>query len=215
MPRSQWNPDRSRFLSRSEIASVLFDLERRSRRSPSSRMNRVIFRLATCCGLRASEIAGIRLRDLQLGISRPQILIPDSVGKGSKGRSVPLWWDAATLADLRDWKEERRSAHGAKPSDPFVCALSKGALGNSIDRTAIRRRFLNACKALGAERLSNLTVHDGRHSFITHALAGGRPLPDVRDAAGHSSIAVTNIYAHALDEGEMGDLFRFEPERAS
>ena len=29
-----------------------------------------------------------------------------------------------------------------------------------------------------------LTIHHGRHTFISHALAGGRTLAEVRDAAG-------------------------------
>ena len=35
-----------------------------------------------------------------------------------------------------------------------------------------------ACKCLGAERASQLTVHHGRHTFISHALAGGRTLAE-------------------------------------
>jgi len=36
-----------------------------------------------------------------------------------------------------------------------------------------------------------LTIHHGRHTFISHALAGGRTA-EVRDAAGHSSVLVTS-----------------------
>ena len=34
------------------------------------------------------------------------------------------------------------------------------------------------------DRLRTLTIHHGRHTFISHALAGGRTLAEVRDAAG-------------------------------
>jgi len=55
-----------------------------------------------------------------------------------------------------------------------------------------------------------LTIHHGRHTFISHALAGGRTLAEVRDAAGHSSVLVTSAYLHVAveDEGTVGDLFR-------
>ena len=45
-------------------------------------------------------------------------------------------------------------------------------MGNAFfnGRHALRRRFLTACKALGRERLRMLTIHHGRHTFISHAL---------------------------------------------
>ena len=54
-----------------------------------------------------------------------------------------------------------------------------------------------------------LTIHHGRHTFISHALAGGRTLAEVRDAAGHSSVLVTSAYLHVAveDEGAVGSLF--------
>jgi integrase len=66
----------------------------------------------------------------------------------------------------------------------------------------------SACKVLGPERLQSLTTHDGRHTFISHALAGGRTLAEVRDAAGHASIATTSVYTHVAvdDDGVVGEL---------
>ena len=55
-----------------------------------------------------------------------------------------------------------------------------------------------------------LTIHHGRHTFISHALAGGRTLAEVRDAAGHSSVLVTSVYLHVAvaDDGAVGSLFQ-------
>jgi serine/threonine protein phosphatase 1 len=46
-----------------------------------------------------------------------------------------------------------------------------------------------------------------------HALAGGRTLPEVRDAAGHANISTTSIYLHAVhdDDEQVGSLFDFRP----
>jgi integrase len=54
-----------------------------------------------------------------------------------------------------------------------------------------------------------LTSHHGRHTFISHALAGGRSLAEVRAAAGHSNVAITSVYLHVVvDETDgVGDLF--------
>ena len=59
-----WNIDPVKILTRVELALVLVDLARRATRSTSMRMNRVIFRLACCCGLRVSEITALRVGDV-------------------------------------------------------------------------------------------------------------------------------------------------------
>jgi integrase len=81
----------------------------------------------------------------------------------------------------------------------------------NVSRHTIRKRFRTACKVLGAARLESLTIHHGRHISISHALAGGRSLAEVRDAAGHCNVSITSGYLHvAVDDGTgVGNLFRF------
>lgn len=54
------------------------------------------------------------------------------------------------------------------------------------------------------DRLRTLTIHHGRHTFISHALAGGRTLAEVRDAAGHTNVSVTSGHLHVAVEDEAG-----------
>ena len=70
-----------------------------------------------------------------------------------------------------------------------------------MSRHTLRKRFLTACKVLGTERLATLTIHHGRHTFISHALAGGRTLAEVRDAAGHANVSITSGYLHVVVDG--------------
>jgi len=226
---SPWQIDSSQILSRREIALVLDDLKRKGRRSVNSRLNLIIFRLATCCGCRASEIAGLRLQDLKLSVEKPYIYVSKAIAKGAKARKIPAWWDRSTLDDLVNWKTERQS-QGAQGSDHVVCSQTKRAFGKPLSRANIRNHFITACKVLGAERLiigrecfsrrstkagqfytKHLTIHCGRHSFCSHALAGGRSLVEVKEAAGHQNIATSSIYLHVIgdDDGRVGDLFEF------
>jgi integrase len=117
---------------------------------------------------------------------------------------------ARTLAELGAWKAQRVQ-DGAGEHDPFACSVQSHRRGESIQRAAIRRRFLTACKVLGSDRLRKLTIHHGRHTFISHALAGGRTLPEVRAAAGHSNVAVTSAYLHIVvdDREPIGSLFLY------
>lgn len=209
--------DSSKILTREEVAAVLADLARRCKRkkwSRRARVQRIIFRLSCCCGCRAKEICGLNLSDVEVGGGRPLIRIRKNNTKGREGRRrarvIPLWWDSGTLADLAEWKA-MRIRMGATPNDPFVCSLKVGTEGNRISKPAFCNRIWRAAiRALGPERVSQLSVHCGRHSFISHALYAGVPLVDVRDAAGHRSIATTSIYLHAVPVDVKVNIFSME-----
>src|SRR5262249_54809595 len=94
---------------------------------------------------------------------------------------------AGTLADLTAWKAEREE-HGADGDGPFVCSVHANRHGHPLQRAAVRQRFLSACKVLGLNRLRTLTIHHGRHTFISHALAGGHLLAEVRWCCGFAAV---------------------------
>jgi len=199
--------DMTKILTRRELQAVLADLRRKAPRSKNTRLNLVIFRLAACCELRASEIAHLQMADIRVELPRPHLRIRVGASKGGRSRRVPLWWDGGTLADLAAWRADR-AARGAKGGDPFVASLLPGREALLFSRHTLRKRFRTACRVLGAERLGSLTIHHGRHTFISHALAGGRTLAEVRDAAGHSNVSITSGYLHvAVDDDEVGTLF--------
>jgi integrase len=196
--------DKTRILTDSEIAAVIADLKRR-RRSVNSRQNLIVFRLSACCGLRVSEIAGVRICDVQTAGPHPHVLIPESPAKRWRPRRVPLWWDADALADIEAWKGERIGA-GATPTDPLVCSLHKDARGKLLSARNLQHRWGVAIKILGKDRVKRLSIHKGRHSFCWHSLAGGRTITEVQIAAGHANLATTAIYVHALRSREDGPM---------
>jgi len=116
---------------------------------------------------------------------------------------MPLWWDAGTLKDLSQWRNSRIEG-GMRSTDPFVSSGKPGRERIVYSRHALRKRFRTACKVLGLDRIKTLTIHHGRHTFISHALAGGRTLAEVRDAAGHSNVSITSGYLHVGVEDEGG-----------
>ena len=201
--------EQTKILTRSEIRNVLAELQRK-RRSVNTRQNRIIFRLATCCGLRVSEIVGLTMANVRTSNGRPHVYVPAAIAKRHKARRVPLWWDAATLDDLRAWKAER-AAQGATGASPFVCSQSTGTQGKPLSVRNAQARWKAAVKLLGPERVADLSIHCGRHSFCSHALAGGRTIAEVRDAAGHANISTTSIYLHVAhdDDDTPGSLFDF------
>ena len=207
-PHRSPGADATKILMRKELAAVLDDLKRKAVRSPNTRLNLVLSRLATCCGLRASEIASLHVSDVRVAGARPHVRIRRGAAKGGRPRKVPSWWDAGTLADLSAWKKDKVAAN-PNAELPFVASLREGRLGIVMSRHTLRKRYRTACKVLGLARLETLTIHHGRHTFISHALAGGRTLAEVRDAAGHANVSITSTYLHMLvdDEEEVGNLF--------
>lgn len=194
-----WRIDHSRIFSLSEIALVLKDLRRKGKRSYLTRQRLILFRLSTCCGLRVGELVQLTLADIQGG-ERPHIRIRPAITKADGkrkryGRSVPLWWDIGTLMDIVEWKRQLEAA-GAKPNDLLLTTRR----GTPIDRGSARLQFRTACKPLGRD----VTIHDGRHTFVSHMLAVGRSIKSVADAAGHRSLGATSQYCHSCPEYEDG-----------
>lgn len=200
----------TRILSLDEVVAVLCDLEQRAKRSINAWQNRTIFRLSCGCGLRVKEIAGLNLADVVTLGDRPAITVRKEITKGRDGkrksRTVPLWWDHRTHADIQSWKEQRLEM-GAAPDDPFVCGLARGYRGQRLTTAAIARRWKNALRSLSPERVDQLSIHSGRHSFCSHALRVGRSLVEVRDAVGHANISMTSTYLHTIDRPGIPDLF--------
>lgn len=106
------------------------------------------------------------------------------------------------------WKKNKLAAN-PNAELPFVASLRDGRAGVRMSRHTLRKRFRTACKVLGLARLETLTIHHGRHTFISHALAGGRNLAEVRDAAGHANVSITSTYLHVVidEDEEVGNLF--------
>ena len=146
-----WLVDATKILGGAEIAVVIDDLKRRGRRSVNVRMNLALFRLAACTGLRVSEIVGLKLGDVRVGLKRPYLSVPKSIAKGHKARRVPLWWDRGTRDDLIIWKDERVE-QGARAGDWFICSQAKSSFGSQLDRRNARARFISSCRTLGDQR---------------------------------------------------------------
>ena len=183
-------------LTNNEVISVLFHLKRLAGRSASTRQNLLLFRLATCCGLRASEICALNVGDILDGPS-PRVLV--RCGKGSKRREIPLYWDIETLECLVSYVAWRRR-NGAVGGDPLLL----NRRGGRMSRQRVWERFSRVCRKWAGR---HAPTHAGRHTWISTALRS-RSIVAVRDAAGHSSIATTNRYAHDLEADQTpGSLF--------
>ena len=208
MHASTWHIDSTCILSRRELAAVLADAKAKATKSANAWRNLIVFRLACCCGLRVSEIAQLEMGDVIADVDRPHLRLRRGATKGGKSRTRAALvgrGDAGRPSGM-DGGTSRTRCRGSRP----VRLLGPGEpTWAAAPPPRPSARFHTACKILGPARLRTLTIHHGRHTFISHALAGGRTLAEVRAAAGHANVAMTSVYLHVVvDEGEgVGDLF--------
>ena len=148
--------------------------------------DRALLELMYATGCRASEVSGLRLRDVHL---RERFC--KCQGKGSKQRMVPLG-DQAIEAIERYLDRQRPRLAALRPTEPDWLFLSRS--GRPIRREAIWE--LVKKYALIANVSVKISPHTMRHSFATHLLAGGADLRQVQELLGHASIATTQIYTH-------------------
>ncbi len=135
--------------------------------------------LATCYagGLRVSEVANLRLTD----IDSERMTIRVDQGKGRKDRLVPL---SKNLLDLlREYWLAFRPSHwifpGASPTRPIRTRCIERICDKSRQRAGVERR---------------LTPHTLRHSFATHLLEAGTNVRTIQLLLGHRSLATTATY---------------------
>jgi len=161
-----------------------------------------LLQLLYASGLRVSELAGLRLGDLDLeaGIVR-------CTGKGDKQRLVPVH-RVAQKALRRYLQRDRAALTRACPLTPF---LFPNGRGGRLTRQALWKRL----RAYGtaAQLRQPLYPHLLRHSFATHLLEGGADLRSLQAMLGHADIQTTQIYTHVVT-GRMQEVYRAHHPRA-
>ncbi len=143
-----------------------------------------LFELLYGCGLRASEVTGLRVEDVDLegGLVR-------CVGKGDKERVVPLGSHAAAAVG-RYAAHGRRVLLGSHRHDE----LFLNARGGPLTRQGLAYLLARTLRRVGLDGKASL--HTFRHSFATHLLEGGADLRSVQEMLGHADVATTQIYTH-------------------
>ena len=143
-----------------------------------SRRDRVALTAAYATGLRASEVTGLRIQD----IDSSRMVIHVVNGKGGKQRYVMLspkllgilraYWDIER--PHRPWLFPGRS--GEKPLDPSTL---NAACAAAVEATGISR---------------HATLHCLRHAFTTHLVEQGVDISIVQALLGHSHLSTTIRY---------------------
>jgi integrase len=173
--RFQWlraSPLRLRYLERHEAVSLIYQ----------ARLLRVdvadFIQLALNTGCRKTELLTLRWSDIDLD-RRYLVLRPENT-KSGKRRAIPLNENA--LVALRCRLEGNETE--------WVFANRFGKRVKALDWL-----FRKAVKSAG---IDDFRIHDLRHTFASWLVSEGVELIKVRDLLGHSSIKMTERYAHLM-----------------
>lgn len=168
-----YNP--KRFLSKKEIKAILLAAKNRNLYVDKDPCLYPVIATGIYSGVRPKELFTLEWQDVDF--ARGQITVKNKEGfiiKTKKFRVIPL--HSRLKAILRPLRKEK---------------------GLCFDVTNKRRIFE---RILTKAKLAEVDWYTLRHTFISHAIMNGVPIPTVSRWSGHSSITTTMGYAHLLKE---------------
>ena len=135
-------------------------------------------------GLRAGEVRGLLLADVDMGLRRVRVL-----GKGGRERVIPV--DRAFFTELGNYLRTERPP-GCRTPQCFV-VLRGPTAGAPLSEAGMRKIFRTHRTRSGAVRVR---PHRLRHTFGTELAAAGVDLLVLRELMGHASPETTAGYVH-------------------
>ncbi len=167
---------------------------------PEGGRNKAILEVLYGCGLRVSELTGLRLSNLYLDIEFIKV-----TGKGSKERLVPI--GSSAIKALRIWIDNIRVHVLIKKGEEDIVFLNRR--GTRLTRVYIFLVIKQLAELVGIQKI--ISPHTFRHSFATHLVEGGADLRAVQEMLGHESITTTEIYTHLDREYLKGTIIQYHP----
>jgi site-specific recombinase XerD len=143
-------------------------------------MDRALFLVILRCGLRVSEVAALKLEQ----IDWEQQALHIAQGKGRKDRRVYMSPDA--VASVQQCLEQ----HPGARAQGYVFWNRKRAQ-HPLSVKAIQKKMERYAKAAGL----TASCHSLRHTFASNLLEHGAEVVAIRDFLGHSQIASSERYA--------------------
>ena len=166
-----------------------------SSRAPTGVRNRALIAVLWRSGLRISEALALELRDVDLQAGSLRV----RHGKGDKSRTVGV--DEQTSALLARWLDRRRKlSPGARA--PVFCTLAGGRIDPSYVRHLLPRL------AAKADLDRRVHAHGLRHTYASELARERTPINVIRDALGHTSLAVTDRYLRDVAPMHVIDTIR-------
>src|SRR5687767_5265318 len=182
-----------RFLNQTEIDALLAapDIT-----TETGLRDRAILEMMYACGQRATEVANIKIGDIDLDGG-----ILTTTGKGNKTRRVPI--GSSALEWVAKYLSLRRKTGDIEVSNLFVTSA-----GKPITRHMVYTIIKEHAKTAG---LLGVSPHTLRHTFATHLVQNRADIRSVQQMLGHADISTTQIYTHMTDTHLRNSYEKFHP----
>lgn len=167
--------------------------------TPEGQRNRAMLEVLYSCGLRVSELVGLRISDVypEEGFIRVE-------GKGSKQRLVPI--SQTALREIKNYLYDRGQMVVKKGAEDILFLNRRGA---PLTRVMVFYVIKQHAELAGIHK--TVSPHTFRHSFATHLLEGGANLRAIQEMLGHESITTTEIYTHIDRESLRKEILEHHP----
>ena len=185
------------YLSIQEMNSLLAAIDRSQ--SQGERDNAIVETLYAC-GLRVSELIGLRMRDIY---RKDEVL--RIIGKGNKERVVPIYEKALKALDI--YINEVR-VH-IKLKKGFEDHVFLNQRGGSLSRVYIFKMISSLASLAGIKK--KIGPHTIRHTFATHLIQNDADIRVIQVLLGHESITTTEIYTHLEQNHLRKTLLKYHP----
>ncbi len=169
-------------LSLEEIDQLVAAIDRSK---PEGERNRAMLETLYGCGLRVSELIGLRLSDLFFDEGFIRV-----TGKGNKQRFVPVSPLTQKAIDL--YRKEVRPHQKIEKGYEDMLYLNRR--GKGLTRAMVFTIIRQLAEKIGLNK--TISPHTLRHSFATHLLENGADLRAIQQMLGHESITTTEVYVH-------------------
>lgn len=165
---------------------IMLILEGMDRSHPQGTRNVAIIETLYACGLRVSELTGLRISHIYADMEMIRV-----IGKNNKERLIPIGERA--LHHIRLYLEgDRNRMMNIDPGSADILFLNRR--GKKLSRVMVFNIIKDAVANAGITK--TISPHSFRHSFATHLVEGGADLRAVQEMLGHASITTTEIYTH-------------------
>ena len=184
-------------LNDSEITEIQASF---NRSTPDGERNFVIVEVLYGCGLRVSELVGLKMSNIYVEEQMLQV-----VGKGDKERWVPI--NGRALELLLNYIHTVRSHVSPKPGEEHYVFLNRR--GSHLSRQMVFMFLKDAVAAAGIHK--TVSPHSLRHSFATELVENGADLRAVQEMLGHENISTTEIYTHLTRDTLRNTIAAYHP----
>ncbi|ASV31402.1 site-specific tyrosine recombinase XerD [Maribacter cobaltidurans] len=169
---------------------------------PEGERNRAMLETLYGCGLRVSELIGLKLSDLFFDEDFIKV-----TGKGDKQRFVPI--SEVNKKYINIYRKEIRVHQNIQKG--FEDTLFLNRRGRQLTRAMVFTIVKNLGDKIGLKK--NISPHTFRHSFATHLLENGADLRAIQQMLGHESITTTEVYMH-VDRTHLAEVLnKFHPRK--